>query len=112
MPVALNDADRRAAQTFIKDYSIEETARQASRIHRFADFVAPGTRIYIPHTPQADLADILALAIRLRKEQMEPVPHLVARRINRLSVVDDFLERLVGDAGVTQVLVVAGDVAR
>ena len=43
---------------------------------------------------------------------MEPLPHLVARRIKSLSVVDDFLERLVGDAGVTQVLVVAGDVAR
>jgi methylenetetrahydrofolate reductase (NADPH) len=52
------------------------------------------------------------LAARLRKEQMEPVPHLVARRIPALASVDELLARLAGEAGVTQVLVVAGDVPR
>jgi methylenetetrahydrofolate reductase (NADPH) len=112
MLVAVNDADRLAVQNLVKDYSVEVTAQQSRRIDRFDDLLAPNTRIYIPHTPHTDLQDIAALAIRLRNEQMEPVPHLVARRITSLSRVDDFLARLVGDAGVTQVLVVAGDVAR
>jgi methylenetetrahydrofolate reductase (NADPH) len=50
--------------------------------------------------------------VRLRKEGMEPVPHLVARRIESLSVLDEFLARLKGEAGVTQVLIVAGDAAK
>ena len=104
--------DRRSIQNLVKDYSIEVTPHQATRIERFAGFLADRTRVYIPQTPQTQLPDILALAARLRRERMEPVPHLVARRIDRLSRVDEFLARLVGDAGVTQVLVVAGDVAR
>lgn len=112
MLATLNEDDRRSVQSLVQDYSIEVTPRQATRIDRFAGFLADGTRVYIPQTPQTQLPDILALATRLRREQMEPVPHLVARRLDRLSRVDDFLARLVGDAGVTQVLVVAGDVAQ
>jgi methylenetetrahydrofolate reductase (NADPH) len=40
---------------------------------------------------------------------MEPVPHIVARRIESLSILDDFLQRLAAEAGVKQVLIVAGD---
>jgi methylenetetrahydrofolate reductase (NADH) len=112
MPLALSEADRLSIQNLVKDYSIEATPLQASRIDRFTDLFAPHTRIYIPQTPRGDAQDILALAIRLRREHMEPVPHLVARRINSLSLVDDFLARLAGDAGVTHALVVAGDAAR
>jgi methylenetetrahydrofolate reductase (NADPH) len=112
MPLALDDRDRLAVQTLLSNYSVEVTPQQASRIGRFADLVAPNTRLYIPHTPHVDIPDIVALAARLRNEQMEPVPHVVARRIKSLSRLDDFLARLVSDAGVTQVLVVAGDLAR
>ena len=112
MPAALSEADRLAIRNLLKDYSIEATPQQASRIDRFTDLVASGTRVYIPHTPHAEFRDIVGLAGRLRSEQMEPVPHLAARRIKSLSSVDDVLARLVGDAGVTHVLVVAGDIAR
>jgi methylenetetrahydrofolate reductase (NADPH) len=85
---------------------------QAKRIERFADIVASGTRIYVPQTPRMDFLDVVALAVRLRREGMEPVPHIVARRAESLSVLDGFLARLTGEAGVTQVLIVAGDTAR
>jgi hypothetical protein len=77
MPVALNEADRLPIQNLVKDYSIEATPQQANRIDRFADLVAPGMRIYVPHTPHAEIRDIVGLATRLRREQMEPVPHLL-----------------------------------
>jgi methylenetetrahydrofolate reductase (NADPH) len=101
-----------AVQDFVRNYSIEATVPQAERIERFADAVAPGMRVYIPHTPHTDFREIVALAARLRREGMEPVPHIVARRIESLSVLDDFIARLSGEAGVVQVLVVAGDLAR
>src|SRR5262245_11885159 len=103
--------DKRVIQNFIKGYSIETTVREGQRIERFADLVPPGTRLYIAHVPGTDFADTVTLAAKLRQEGLEPVPHIVARRIESLSVVDDFLKRLAGTAGVKQVLVVAGDVS-
>jgi methylenetetrahydrofolate reductase (NADPH) len=100
-----------AVQDFVKGYSIETTIREAARIERFADIVPLGTRLYIVHVPGAGLHDTVALARRLRTEGMEPVPHIVARRIESLPVLEDFLQRLKGEAAVRQVLVVAGDAA-
>ena len=101
-----------SVQELLKDYSIEATVVQAEKIARFADVVAPGKRIYIPHTPHTTFAEMVELAVRLRREQVEPVPHIVARRIESLSELDKFLKRLAGEAGVTQALIVAGDIAR
>jgi methylenetetrahydrofolate reductase (NADPH) len=95
-------------QNLVRGYSIETTTREAERIDRFTDIVPARTLIYIPHVPNANLQDTVALAARLRKEGVEPVPHIVARRMDNLSMLEDFLRRLT-DAGVKQVLVVAGD---
>jgi methylenetetrahydrofolate reductase (NADPH) len=102
--------NKASVQNFVRNYSIEATIPQAQRIQRFSDLVAAGTCVYIPHTPHTDFRDTLALAVRLRREGMEPVTHLVARRIASLSAFENLLAQLSGDAGVTQVLVVAGDV--
>jgi methylenetetrahydrofolate reductase (NADPH) len=40
---------------------------------------------------------------------MEPVPHVVGRRFETFEVLDNFLNQLAGQAGVEQVLAVAGD---
>ncbi len=102
--------DKQSIQDLVSNYSIETTAVQAKHIGRFQDIVTPGTRIYIPHTPRSNFDETVALAVRLRRDGMEPVPHLVARRIEKISVLDDLLARLTGEAAVAQVLVVAGDI--
>src|SRR5204863_9906825 len=78
----------------------------------FSDIIPTGTCLYVVHVPGTHLQDTIALAARLRKEGLEPVPHIVARRFESVTMLADFLGRLAGDAGVRQVLVVAGDVAR
>ena len=90
---------------------IETTVREGQRVERFGDIVPQGTRLYIAHVPGTSFDDTVALATRLRKEGMEPVPHIVGRRIESRALLDDFLGRLAADAGVQQVLVVAGDVS-
>jgi methylenetetrahydrofolate reductase (NADH) len=102
----------RAVQNLLSNYSIETTVHQAEHIARFTDIVASGTRIYIPYTPGTTFENAVELSARLRREGMEPVPHVVARRIQSLSVLEDFFARLAGEAGVVQVLVVAGDTAK
>jgi methylenetetrahydrofolate reductase (NADPH) len=104
--------NKRFVQDLLKNYSIEATVVQAQKVVRFADVVLPGKRIYIPHTPHSSFREMVELAVRLRREGVEPVPHVVARRIETLSDLDEFLKQLAGEAGVTQVLIVAGDIAR
>jgi methylenetetrahydrofolate reductase (NADPH) len=101
--------DKVAVQSLVKNYSIETTVPQAERVEKFSDIVPAGTRLYIAHIPGTNFQDTVALAGRLRKEGMEPVPHVVGRRIENLAALEDFLMRLSGDAGVKQVLIVAGD---
>jgi methylenetetrahydrofolate reductase (NADPH) len=103
--------NKAAVQNLVKNYSIETTIPQAERIERFAPFVPPGTQLYIAHIPGTKLPDTVQLASRLRREGMEPVPHVVARNIAGLRELEDFLARLSGEAGVRQVLIVAGDSA-
>jgi methylenetetrahydrofolate reductase (NADPH) len=101
--------NKSSIQDFLRNYSIETTVPQAQRVERFADLLPPGTCLYIAHIPGTDFSATVALAARLRQEGMEPVPHVVGRRIESRAVLDDFLRRLSGEAGVTQALVVAGD---
>jgi len=102
--------DKRSIQDFAKTYSIETTVREAKRVERFADVVPKGTSIYIAHIPGTALEETVELATRLRKEDMEPVPHIVGRRIETMAILDHFLGQLAGQAGVRQVLAVAGDI--
>lgn len=99
-------------QDLLTGFSIETTVRESQRVERFSDHVPPGTCLYIAHVPGTHPDDTVALAGRLRREGLEPVPHIVARRLESLAVLDSFLGRLVGEAGVRQVLVVAGDIAK
>ncbi len=104
--------DKQQIQDLVANYSIETTVRESSRIERYGDLVRPGTELYIPHVPGTEPHETVALAARLRKEGMEPVPHIVARRQESAAALDDWLARFVGEAGVRQGLVVAGDIAQ
>ena len=101
--------NKSSVQNLVKNYTIETTVPQAERVERFADVVPGGTCLYIAHIPGTAFDDTVKLAARLRREGMEPVPHVVGRRIKNLAALEDFLKKLSGDAGVRQVLVVAGD---
>ena len=92
--------DKCRIQDLAKSYSIEITVREAKRVERFADVVPKGTWVYIPHIPGTDLQETVELAARLRKEDMEPVPHVVGRRFETFEVLDNFLNQLTGQAGV------------
>src|SRR5207244_8010460 len=96
----------------VRNFSIETTVREAQRLERYSDFLQTGTQFYIAHVPGTSPQETAALAKRLRQEGMEPVPHIVARRIESLTALDEILGRFVGEAGVRQVLVVAGDIEK
>ena len=102
--------DKCQIQDLARTYSIETTVREAARVERFPDVVPKGTWIYIPHIPGTEIKETVELAARLRREGMEPVPHIVGRRFKSLEVLDHFLRQLAEQAGIQQVLAVAGDI--
>jgi methylenetetrahydrofolate reductase (NADPH) len=53
--------------------------------------------------------EAVAHAVRIRRCGLEPVPHLAVRAFASANEIDRFLAQLAAEAGVRQVLVIAGD---
>jgi methylenetetrahydrofolate reductase (NADPH) len=88
--------------------STEVTPASAVKIPSFRELLPQGTDVYITFLPGGDYLQTVALAVRLRKEGFNPVPHVAARSIADRSMLNDYLARAAGEAGVTQVLAIAG----
>ncbi len=92
-----------------RNASIEIIPHSADKIADFRDHMPAGARVFIPFLPKARFADCIPLAVRLRGEGMEPVPHIAARRLRSQAELTDTLAELRARADVRQVLVIAGD---
>ena len=97
-----------AVRELCRDYSTEVTPASALKIRSFGELLPLGTDVYITFLQGADYRDTVGLAVRLRREGFNPVPHVAARSIKDRASLNDYLARSVGDAGVTQVLAIAG----
>jgi methylenetetrahydrofolate reductase (NADPH) len=80
-------------------------------ISYLATHLPPETCVYVAHTPNATLADVVRVALRLEAAGLRASPHLVARRIESRQMLGDAVSEL-RDGGVEQVLVIAGDADR
>jgi methylenetetrahydrofolate reductase (NADPH) len=97
---------------FMSNYSIETTPGGAAKIDDFRDHLPVGTKVAVTFLPGSDWRDTVATAKRLREEGMEPAPHVAARSLPDAKTLDAYVRRLVGEAGVTQVVALAGAVDR
>ncbi|MDX8126858.1 methylenetetrahydrofolate reductase [Methylomonas sp. OY6] len=95
-------------QALLSGFSIEITTKEATRIDNFGDFLPIGTEVYIVATPSTKPNDVVDLAKRLRDEEMIPVPHVAARAIPSIEILDRWLRRLSLEANVTAALIIAG----
>jgi len=68
-----------------------------------------GTDVTITFLPGDNYRHNVATAAALRRAGFNPVPHIAAREIASREVLDDFLARLQGEADVSRVLLIAGD---
>ncbi|MBV8165548.1 MAG: methylenetetrahydrofolate reductase [Alphaproteobacteria bacterium] len=90
--------------------ALDVSARDRSADAVCRDRLAPGTPVYINHTLGDTTQDIVAAATRLRRAGFVPVPHVAARHLAGFTRLNDYLAQAAGEAGVDQVLLVAGDV--
>jgi methylenetetrahydrofolate reductase (NADPH) len=95
---------------FLRDYSIEATPHDADKLDSLTQVLAPGTRVYVAHPPGVPLQDIVQLAGNVRKLGFTAVPHIISRKLESRTQLDQALKDL-HDLGVDHALVVGGDQA-
>src|SRR5882757_2423323 len=87
---------------------ISSHGRQLPELH---ENFAPGIDVTITFLPGDNYRHNIETATALRRAGFNPVPHIAAREMISQSALDDFLVRLRGEADVTRILLIAGDVA-
>ena len=100
---------RAALVDLLDDYSAEVTARDKKGLDAAAELMAPGREVFIAAIPGETLDRVVAMAVRIRKAGLVPVPHIAARNLESLTVFEDLIARLVGEAGLDRALVLGGD---
>ena len=88
-----------------------EIASRGHHVAQLREHFAAGTCVTITFLPGDNLRHNIETAAALRHAGFNPVPHIAAREMASREMLDDFLGRLRGEADVTRVLLIAGDVA-
>jgi methylenetetrahydrofolate reductase (NADPH) len=98
-----------AITSFARGFSLEATRPSADEVAALAGIAPAGTRVYVSAVPTRPAQESIEAAVRLRAAGLEPVPHLAVRNFATVGLIDDFLARMTGEAGVERFLVIAGD---
>jgi methylenetetrahydrofolate reductase (NADPH) len=106
-----NPAAKPVPTNLEENWSIEVMPRTAAKIDDFRVLLPSGTRVYIAHIAGTPIEDMVATAKRLAGEGYSVMPHLPARLIADAAMLDDWLRRYQGEAGVTQALLLGGGVS-
>jgi methylenetetrahydrofolate reductase (NADPH) len=88
-----------------------EISSRGLQIAELRDHFAAGTDVTITFLPGDNYRHNVETAAALRRAGYNPVPHIAAREMTSREMLADFLARSRGEADVSRVLLVAGDVA-
>lgn len=100
---------RQAEKDLLASASIEMAAHEPDGARRIADLLPAATSVYVNHMPRNTLGDLLGAIVSIRRAGLEPVPHLVARRIGSENEFRAFLLRARDEADIRKVLLLGGD---
>jgi methylenetetrahydrofolate reductase (NADPH) len=109
--VIVADASPRNLAALLPQASVEVSSR-GHQLDQLRDAFKPGIDVTITFLPGDNTRHTVETATALRRAGFNPVPHIAAREIASRDALDDFLTRASGEAGVSRILVIAGDVAR
>jgi methylenetetrahydrofolate reductase (NADPH) len=93
-----------------REASYEVSARDDKGIDAAIARLAPGTRVSVTWLPADDDDNRVIASRKLRDAGFQPVPHIAARMVTSHDHLQRLLGRLCDGAGVTQLLVISGDV--
>jgi len=96
---------------FLRRASTEIAPSDEKRLPGLVALLPPGTEVYVAHTPNATLDDVVRTSLVVQRAGFIATPHIVARRIVYPHTLRIALARLRA-GGVEQILLVAGDAQR
>jgi len=96
---------------FVRAASTEISTHDEDLLPTLTSKLPAGMVMYVAHTPKASVEDVVRVAIKAQSAGFRASPHIVARRLPSEHVLKDALRQL-SDAGVEQVLLIAGDLER
>jgi methylenetetrahydrofolate reductase (NADPH) len=88
-----------------------EVSSRGHQLPELRDKFARGTDVTITFLPGDNYRHNVETASALRRAGYNPVPHIAAREMPSREALDDFLARARGEADVTRVVLIAGDLA-
>ena len=88
-----------------------EISSRGHEIAELRDRFAAGTDVTITFLPGDNYRHNIETAAALRRAGYNPVPHIAAREMNSPQMLADFLARARGEADISRILLIAGDVA-
>ena len=91
-------------------FSIEVTLPNEAELDELRNVLNTATLIYVSAPLGQSHKQLALVAKQVRQFGFEPVPHIVARSFPDRASLQDFVQRVTGEAGVRQALVIAGDV--
>lgn len=91
--------------------SVEMGCAETADLQAAARLLPPGSDICIALAPHEGWEGLFPAARAVHEAGLNPVPHLPARRIADRAQLAEFARRLVGECGVTRLMLIAGDVA-
>ncbi|MGO8911820.1 MAG: hypothetical protein ACLQDM_21190 [Bradyrhizobium sp.] len=87
-----------------------EVSSRGNQLPELRDNFRPGTDVTITFLPGDNYRHNVETAAALRRAGFNPVPHLAAREMPSHEALEDFLARARGEADVTRLVLIAGDV--
>jgi methylenetetrahydrofolate reductase (NADPH) len=88
-----------------------EVSSRGHQLRELRDNFRPGTEVTVTFLPGDNYRHNVDTASALRRAGFNPVPHIAAREMPSRDALADFLARARGEADVTRILLIAGDVA-
>lgn len=98
-----------AVTDLLRGFSLEVTRPSADDVAALKLAAPAGTHVYLSAIPARPQEDVIAQAAMVRAAGLEPVPHLAVRNFASADEMRRLLDRLAAEAGVTRLLVIAGD---
>jgi len=89
--------------------STEMSPRQVVEKTELLSCIPAGTQVYVTDLGNAPEDTIVNACRILRDNRLVAVPHMAARRYPSLEAFERRIKRLIGEAGVTEVLAIAGE---
>ena len=108
--MTVSDQSSPRLATLLSSVSVEISSR-GHQIAQLGDHFAAGTDVTITFLPGDHYRHNVETATALRRAGFNPVPHIAAREMTSREALDDFLARARGEAAVSRILLIAGDVA-